>query len=701
MADSLCTTISYLLSKKNFQEVAVEEHKTALTELKGVGHARAQAFFRIGIESAQDLIGYYPRDYEDRREIVPIASVQLGQTVMIKAQLLNAPTTFRKGRLSITRARATDGSGSIQLVWFNQAYVAKNLQPGSIYVFVGKADHKYNTLSLISPKFHQGLEEEKGILPIYPLTENLTQQIVRQTMRQALELPGIQEYMPEEIRHRYGLCEYNFAIHQVHFPDSYESLDIARRRLIFDELFMLRLALMQLKNNRMYDKKGERIVPAPDEAALRKNFGFALTGAQERTWREIAADLSSDKAMNRLVQGDVGSGKTAVAMLALFAAARAGKQSAMMAPTEVLAAQHYASAKELMEPLGVRVGFLTGSLTAKERRNVYDRIKLGLIDVIIGTHALIQEGVEYARLGLVITDEQHRFGVRQRAALAEKSEMPNVLVMTATPIPRTLAMVLYGDMDVSVLDEKPPGRTPVKTYCVGSSYEERIYKFIEKQIVAGHQAYVICPAVEEGETGDLHSVMEYGEYLQKIVFPQYRVGILYGSMKNAEKEQVMNEFHAGRIQILVSTTVVEVGVNVPNATLMVIENAERFGLAQLHQLRGRVGRGAAESFCILKTDIQQQLTRQRMKVLTDSEDGFFIADEDLRLRGAGDVFGLRQHGLPELHLADLGRDLATLREAGEAAAELLKADPSLTQPGHVLLQRRVTRYMNRGNEIAL
>lgn len=681
----------------------MEEHKTALTEMKGVGHARAQAFFRIGIESAEDLIAYYPRDYEDRREIIPIASVQVGERVMIQAQLMNAPVTFRKGRLTITRARASDASGSIQLVWFNQAYLSKNLKPGLIYVFVGKADHKYNTLSLISPQFRQGLEEERGILPVYPLSEGLTQQIIRRSVRQALEIAPQEkiEYMPQEIRQEYGLCEYNYAVRQIHFPDSYEALEIAKRRLIFDELFMLRLALLQLKSSRFNEKKGFRVPPAPDEEALRKSFGFSLTGAQERTWREIQEDLDSDKAMNRLVQGDVGSGKTAVAMLGLFAAARSGRQAAMMAPTEVLAAQHYASAVKLMEPLGVRVGFLTGSLSAKERRKMYDRIRLGIMDVIIGTHALIQEGVEYARLGLVVTDEQHRFGVRQRAALAGKSEMPNVLVMTATPIPRTLAMVLYGDMDVSVLDEKPPGRTPVKTYCVNSSYEERIYAFIEKQVAAGHQAYIICPAVEEGETGDLHSVLEYGAYLQKCVFPNRKVGMLYGSMKNTEKERVMQEFYQGRIQILVSTTVVEVGVNVPNATLMVVENAERFGLAQLHQLRGRVGRGGDQSFCVLKTDSGQALTRQRMKVLTDSEDGFWIAEEDLRLRGAGDVFGLRQHGLPELRLADLGRDLSALRQAGDAAAKLLKSDPQLEQPAHLQLKRRAEQYMSRGNEIAL
>lgn len=681
----------------------MEEHRTALTELKGVGHARAQAFFRIGIESAEDLIGYYPRDYEDRREILPIASVQPGARVMIQAQLSSAPVTFRKGRLAITRARAADASGSIQLVWFNQAYLSKNLKPGLIYVFVGRAEHKYNKLSLISPQFRQGLEEERGILPVYPLSDGLTQQIMRQAVAQALELLPEEktEYMPREIRQEYGLCEYNYAARQIHFPDSYEALELSRRRLIFDELFMLRLSLLQIKNSRTNEKKGARIPPAPDEAALRQKFGFALTGAQERTWKEIQADLGSDKAMNRLVQGDVGSGKTAVAMLGLFAAARSGVQSAMMAPTEVLAAQHYASAVRLMEPLGVRVGFLAGSLSAKERRNMYDRIRLGIIDVIIGTHALIQEGVEYARLGLVITDEQHRFGVRQRAALAGKSEMPNVLVMTATPIPRTLAMVLYGDMDVSALDEKPPGRTPVKTYCVNSSYEERIYAFIEKQIAAGHQAYVICPAVEEGETGDLHSVLEYGAYLQKCVFPERKVGLLYGSMKNSQKEQIMQEFYQGRIQILVSTTVVEVGVNVPNATLMVVENAERFGLAQLHQLRGRVGRGGAESFCILKTDVQQALTRQRMKVLTDSEDGFYIAEEDLRLRGAGDVFGLRQHGLPELRLADLARDLSAFRQAGDAAVRLLKEDPLLEEPGHRQLKLRALQYMSRGSELAL
>ncbi len=620
---------------------------------------------------------------------------------MIRATLQNAPSTFRKGRLSITRARVADASGSMQVVWFNQPYVAKNLQPGQIYVFIGKADRKYNTLSLITPKFRQGDDGERGILPVYPLREGLTQEIMRNVMRQALDMVRPRDYLPEGLTARYQLAELDFALANIHFPTDFEALSVARRRLIFDELFMLRLALLRLKNNRIYAKKGFAIPKAPDEEKLRKAFGFALTGAQERTYREIAADLASERAMNRLVQGDVGSGKTAVAMLALFQTARSGLQGAMMAPTEVLARQHYESICRLMEPLGVRVGLLVGSLAPAERREVNEKIRLGLLDVIVGTHALIQDSVEYARLGLVVTDEQHRFGVRQRAALAAKSTMPNVLVMTATPIPRTLAMVLYGDMDVSVLDEKPPGRTPVRTFSVDSSYETRIDNFIAKQVDAGHQVYIICPAVEEGETGDLHSVLEYGAMLQAEVFPAYRVGVLYGGMKTAEKEAVMRQFYEGEIQILVSTTVVEVGVNVPNATLMVVENAERFGLAQLHQLRGRVGRGAAESYCILKTDSDQPLTKRRMKVLVDSEDGFFIAEEDLRLRGAGDMFGLRQHGLPELVLADLGRDLPTLREAGEAAAELMENDPDLSQPAHEGLREKVEAYLARGVETAL
>ena len=679
----------------------MEKQKTALTALKGVGHVRAQALFRIGAEYVEDLVNYYPRDYEDRREIVPIASVELGDTVMIRATLQNVPSTFRKGRLSITRARVADASGSMQAVWFNQPYVTKNLQPGRVYVFIGKADRKYNTLSLISPKFRQGDDEERGILPVYPLREGLTQEILRNVMHQALDMVTPQDYLPEGLASRYGLAELGFSLRNIHFPSDFEALSLARHRLIFDELFMLRLALLRLKNNRIYAKKGFAIPPAPDEERLRKAFGFSLTGAQERSWREIASDLSSERAMNRLVQGDVGSGKTAVAMLALFQTARSGLQGAMMAPTEVLARQHYASITKLMEPLGIRVGLLVGSLSAAERRDITEKIRVGLLDVIVGTHALIQDSVEYARLGLVVTDEQHRFGVRQRAALAAKSTMPNVLVMTATPIPRTLAMVLYGDMDVSVLDEKPPGRTPVRTFAVDSSYETRIDNFIAKQVEAGHQVYIICPAVEEGETGDLHSVLEYGAMLQAEVFPSYRVGVLYGAMKTAEKEAVMRQFYAGEIQILVSTTVVEVGVNVPNATLMVVENAERFGLAQLHQLRGRVGRGAAESYCILKTDSDQPLTKRRMKVLVDSEDGFLIAEEDLRLRGAGDMFGLRQHGLPELVLADLGRDLPTLREAGEAAAELTEADPDLSLPEHEGLREKVEAYLAKGVETAL
>ena len=674
---------------------------TPLTQLKGVGHARAQALFRTGIETAEQLVSYYPRDYEDRRELTPIANVKIGDSVMIRAKLVNTPTTFRKGRLAITRARAEDGTGHIQLVWFNQAYISKNLEAGKEYVFIGRADHKYNTLSLLSPKWKDSLDDEQGILPVYPLKEGLTQEFLRQVMRQALELPTLREYMPVEIRSKYRLAEYSYATHQIHFPETPEDVDLAKARLVFDELFMLRLALLQVKNSRIYAKKGYRIPPAPDEAKLRDRLGFALTKAQERTVQEILSDLDSDKAMNRLVQGDVGSGKTAVAMIALFAAARAGRQAVMMAPTEVLAKQHYQNIRDLMEPLGVRVGFLSGSLTAAQKRDADEKIQLGLYDIVIGTHSLIQENVEYARLGLVITDEQHRFGVRQRAALAAKSEMPNVLVMTATPIPRTLAMVLYGDMDVSVLDEKPPGRTPVSTYCVNSDFETRIDNFIAKQVRAGHQVYIICPAVTESETGDLHTVMEYGAFLAKEVFPEFRVGLLYGAMKNAEKEQVMQSFYDGEIQILVSTTVVEVGVDVPNANLIVIQNAERFGLAQLHQLRGRVGRGKTESYCVLMTDSDQVLTRRRMKVLVDSEDGFFIAEEDLRLRGAGDLFGLRQHGLPELHLADLARDLPTLRDAGEAAAVVLLDDPDLSLEGHYALKQKVQEYIARGDETAL
>ena len=736
------------------------ELNTPLTALPGVGPARARSLEKLGLRTVGDLLCYYPRDYEDRTKRYAIAQAPADTPVCVSAMVAETPrlSRIRKG-LELTRVKVVDGSAAMTLTFFNQSYVRDALVPGQEYIFYGRVEGDRGGRQMTNPVFER---EDRArftgrILPVYPLTAGVSNNLLAGLAQRAVEECACQvaETLPADLLEAHDLAPAEFSCRSIHFPQDFDALARAKRRLVFEELFTLSAGLALLRQRR---SGGEGpAFPACDPADFYALLPFAPTEAQRRTISECAADLTSGRPMNRLVQGDVGSGKTAVAAACAWMAFRSGWQAAMMAPTEILAEQHCRSLSALLAPAGMRVGLLTGSMRAGEKKRVYAALEAGEIDFVVGTHALLSGPVAFRRLGLVVADEQHRFGVEQRAALAakantpdcppeagrrlcgegrgnsvspavngmdgvptaacrcgeveqraalaakgEKKIRPHVLVMSATPIPRTLALIIYGDLDVSVIDQLPPGRLPVKTVLVGESKRQRMYGFVREQIRQGRQAYIVCPAIEtdpESAAADLKRVVEYAEGLQKQVFPDLRVGLVHGRMKAKDKEAAMAAFARGETHILVSTTVVEVGVDVANATLMIVENADHYGLSQLHQLRGRVGRGEHQSWCVLVSDNRSPETRARLKVLVDTADGFRIAEEDLKLRGPGDFFGRRQHGLPALRMADLNTDTRVLKEARDAAVALLSADPDLSRPEHRPLLEKVRRLFEENPDM--
>ena len=680
---------------------------TPLTDFPGVGEARGKKLEKLGLSSAGDLLSWYPRDYEDRRNLYTIRDAPLEGRVCVQAVAAEHPrlSRIRKG-LELVQVKVVDHTGALHLTFFNQSYMERAMKAGEEYVFYGAVTEQGRRRAMVNPILERADQQSftGRIMPVYRLTAGISNHLLASLALRALPCAGgTAETLPQRVRQAHKLAAAEFALRNIHFPEDEKALELARRRLAFEELFYLSIGLGLLKSRRASEGAGRTVPPRP-QAEFLSLLPFAPTPAQRRVMDEVAADLAGSRPMNRLVQGDVGSGKTAVAAYAGWLCAKGGFQAALMAPTEVLAEQHYRSLSRLLEPAGVRVGLLTGSMTAAEKKKARSALAVGEMDFVVGTHALISDSVAFSRLALIVADEQHRFGVAQRAALAAKSgegNAPHVLVMSATPIPRTLALIIYGDLDVSVIDQLPPGRTPIATYVVREDKRQRMYGFVRKQAAEGRQAYIICPAVEEnpdaalpGEESpalNLKAVKTYAGQLQKEVFPDLRLGVLYGKMKPKEKEAAMSAFAEGQTQVLVATTVVEVGVDVPNASLIIIENADRFGLSQLHQLRGRVGRGQHPSHCVLMTATRSLEAMERLRVLASTTDGFRISEEDLKARGPGDFFGNRQHGLPQMKLADLAGDMRLLSEAQEAARGLLERDPRLSEPENRPVLDRVRR----------
>ena len=664
----------------------------SVSMLKGVGPTKAKQFAALNIFTLGDLICHFPRAYEDRTKLVTIDKLEVDKPACFKAMVMNTPRTshIRKG-LDLTKVQVADHTARLNLTFFNRKFTADQLEYGKEYIFYGAVSGDFIGYSMSSPVF-EALDSEpvttRRILPIYPLTAGLSNASILKAVRQALAICNVpEEIIPEKIRMEYGILPAERAYYAIHEPSSMEEAELAKRRLIFEEFFIFSAGLSLMRAARA-NKRTEAYRNC-DLKPFYEALPFALTGAQRRAVEEIAADLQKGTPMNRLVQGDVGSGKTMVAAAAAYLAVKNNAQAALMVPTQILAEQHYASLSRLLAPLGIRTALLTGSGTPKQKQQIRHEIEQGQVDLVIGTHALVSQSTVFRNLGLVITDEQHRFGVGQRSRLSAKGHDPHLLVMSATPIPRTLALLMYGDLEVSILDELPPGRQKVDTFLVGESMRARINAFIRKQTAEGHQCFVVCPAVEESEELGVKSAEVWAQTLQQTVFPDLRVLLLHGQMKGAEKEAIMSAFARGEADILVATTVIEVGVDVPNATLMVIEDADRFGLAQLHQLRGRVGRGSAKSFCILTSHNRNPETLTRLKALCATTDGFKIAEEDLQLRGPGDFFGSRQSGLPVFRVANLSCDLQTLKQAQQASAHWIDTQGTADTPEANALRARI------------
>ena len=672
-----------------------------VTCLKGVGQKKKEALELKGISKVEDLLAWYPRKYEDRRNVSPISGLKPGDEVLVEAAVVSRRYRgYTYGKKSPLTLLADDGTGRIEIVFFNGSYLSNYFNISKAYTFYGTVTENNGRLQMIHPEFHRVGDEDdiRGILPVYREIKGLSQKELRKLMTQALQVSEeAEEWMPEDIVREYRICSPSFAWQNIHFPTDARQVLMSRFRMVFEELLLLETGLIYVRRGSDDNKEGVRI-DCSTAGDFINSLPFRLTEGQEQVWRDIRKDLEGPGMMNRLIQGDVGSGKTAVAEIAMFSACRSGYQSVMMAPTEILAGQHYDTLRRDLEPFGIRVGLLSGSLPRSERKKLLESLKAGEIDVLTGTHAVLQPDVEFHDLGLVVTDEQHRFGVSQRRLISEKGDHPNVMVMTATPIPRTLAVILYGDLAVSAIHTMPEGRKPVRTFEAGPKERSRVYKRVKQEMDAGRQCYVVCPLIEESEQVEARSAEEvYKELCKK--FPEKSIGLLHGQVSPEEKDRIMGDFAAGRIDLLVATVVIEIGINVPNATVMVIENAERFGLAQMHQLRGRVGRGSDQSFCFLILNKDTEIAAKRVKIMCETTDGFRISEEDLELRGPGEIFGTRQHGLPELHISDIVRHKDVLEKAGNAARDILDADPWLRAPEHSELRRRVEKLF--GGEIRL